>query len=216
MLGWFCGLTPTRMATVAALGFTAPLFATLSAILVLREPVGRRRRGGLLAGFAGPLVSLRPGADVVSAGTRLVAASAAFCWGSVMIVLRFLGRSETRLISTVYAAFLLVPLTFVPALLLGRWPTLGELGRLVLPGVVASLVELRVAEAFRRGEATAVLPVDVTKLLRGALIGVVAFTEVPDLATLAGGALVFAVVAHVAYRERAVRDPAAAGRAPTR
>ena len=215
MLGWFYGLTLTSMATVAALGFTAPLFATLLAILVLREPVGWRRWAGLLAGFAGTLVILRPGADVVSAGALLVVASA-FCWGSVMIVLRFLGRTETSLTSTVYAGFFLVPFTFVPALLVWRWPTLGELGLLVLTGVVASLVQLCVAEAFKRGEATAVLPVDFTKLVWGALIGFVAFTEVPDLATLAGGTLIFAAVVHVARRERAVRDPAAAGRAPPR
>ena len=209
MLGWFYGLTLTSMATVAALGFTAPLFATLLAILILREPVGWRRWAGLLVGFAGTLVILRPGAEAVSTGAVLVVASA-FCWGSVMIVLRFLGRTETSLTSTVYAGFFLVPFTFVPALLVWRWPSPGELVLLVAIGVVASGVQLCVAEAFKRGETAAVLPVDFTKLIWGALLGLVVFAEVPDLATLAGGTLIFAAVVYVAYRERAVGTARAA------
>jgi drug/metabolite transporter (DMT)-like permease len=205
MLGWFYGLTLTSMATVAALGFTAPLFATLLAIVLLREQVGWRRWAGLVAGFAGTLVILRPGADVVSTGALFVVGSA-FCWGAVMIVLRLLGRTETSLTSTVYAGFFLVPFTFVPALFVWRWPTPSELLLLLIVGVVASGVQLCVAEAFKRGEATAVLPVDFTKLVWGALLGFVVFAEVPDVATLAGGTLIFAAVVYVAYRERMTRE----------
>jgi drug/metabolite transporter (DMT)-like permease len=215
MLGWFYGLTLTSMATVAALGFTAPLFATLLAIVLLREQVGWRRWAGLVAGFVGTLVILRPGADVVSAGALFVVGSA-FCWGSVMIVLRLLGRTETSLTSTVYAGFFLVPFTFVPALFVWRWPTPSELLLLLIVGVVASGVQLCVAEAFKRGEATAVLPVDFTKLVWGALVGFLVFAEVPDPATLAGGTLIFAAVIYVAYRERVTRDRTGLGRVPAR
>ena len=215
MLGWFYGLTLASMATVAALGFTAPLFATLLAIVLLREPVGWRRWAGLLAGFVGTLVILRPGAEVVSTGALVVVGSA-FCWGSVMIVLRFLGQSETSLTSTVYAGFFLVPFTFLPALAVWRWPTAGECALLVVIGVVASGVQLCVAEAFKRGEATAVLPVDFTKLVWGALLGFVVFAEIPDMATLAGGMLIFAAVVYVAYRERVTRAGPGLGDAPAR
>ena len=213
MMGWFYGLTLTSMATVAALGFTAPLFATLLAIVVLRESVGWRRWAGLLAGFVGTLIILRPGADVVSPGAVLVVASA-FCWGSVMIVLRFLGRTETSVTSTLFAGFFLVPFTLVPALFVWRWPTGAELALLVAIGVVASGVQLCVAEAFKRGEATAVIPVDFTKLVWGALVGFVAFAEIPDLATLAGGTLIFAAVVYVAYRERVTRERTGPGGVP--
>lgn len=206
MLGWFYGLTLAGMATVAALGFTAPLFASLLAIVLLRETVGWRRGAGLVAGFLGTLVILRPGADVVSAGALWVVASA-FCWGSVMIALRSLGRTEASLTSTVYAGFFLVPFTLMPALFVWRWPTPAELALLVVVGVVASGVQLCVAEAFKRGEATAVLPVDFTKLIWGALLGFLVFAEIPDLATLTGGTLIFAAVVYVAYRERALRPP---------
>ncbi len=204
MLGWFWGISLISMAAVAALGFTAPLFATLLAIIILREPVGIRRWLALLVGFFGTLVILRPGLDVVSPGALAVVASA-FCWGAVMIVLRLLGRTESSLTSTLYAGFFLVPFTFLPALWFWSWPTLEQALLLVLIGVVASGVQLAMAEAFKAGEATAILPVDFTKLIWGALLGLLVFSEIPDLATLAGGTLIFAAVVYVAYRERAHR-----------
>lgn len=209
MVGWFWGVSMTSMANVAALGFTAPLFATLLAILVLGERVGLQRWAALLVGFVGTLVILRPGLDVVSPGAVAVVASA-FCWGSVMIVLRVLGRSETSLTSTLFAGFFLVPLTLVPALVVWAWPSPDQLLLLVGVGVVASLGQLCVAEAFKAGEAAAILPVDFTKLLWGTLIGFLVFAEVPDLATLAGGTLVFGAVVYVAYRERVTRRAALA------
>jgi drug/metabolite transporter (DMT)-like permease len=75
-------------------------------------------------------------------------------------------------------------------------------------------VQLCVAEAFKRGEATAVIPVDFTKLVWGALVGFVAFAEIPDLATLAGGTLIFAAVVYVAYRERVTRERTGPGGVP--
>lgn len=213
MLGWFYGLTLTSMATVAALGFTAPLFAALLAIVVLHEPVGWRRAAGIAAGFVGTLVILRPGADVISPGALWIVGSAC-CWGAVMITLRLLGRTESSLTTTVYAGFFLVPFTLVPALFVWRWPTGEELILLVAVGVVASFVQLCTAEAFKRGETAAVLPVDFTKLLWGALVGFLVFAEIPDLPTLAGGTLIFAAVVYVAYRERRRRDVEPAGAAP--
>jgi drug/metabolite transporter (DMT)-like permease len=50
--------------------------------------------------------------------------------------------------------------------------------------------------------------VDVTKLLGGALIGVVVFAEIPDLVTLLSGTLIVAAVGHVAQRERVGRRTA--------
>ncbi|HET6518868.1 MAG TPA: DMT family transporter, partial [Geminicoccaceae bacterium] len=47
MLTFFLGVSLTPLATVAALSFTSPLFATLGAILLLKEAMGIRRWTGL-------------------------------------------------------------------------------------------------------------------------------------------------------------------------
>src|SRR3546814_20503166 len=51
MLMFFFSLSITPLATVAALSFTAPLFATLLAMLMLHETVRLRRWTAILIGF---------------------------------------------------------------------------------------------------------------------------------------------------------------------
>ena len=75
MLMFFYSLSITPLATVAALGFTAPLFATLLAMLMLGEVVRLRRWTAILIGFAGTLIILRPGVVEVGLGPLLVVAS---------------------------------------------------------------------------------------------------------------------------------------------
>lgn len=201
MLGWFYGLTLIPMATVAALSFTAPLFATVLAILVLGEVVGLRRWLALGLGFLGTLIILRPGAEVIEPGALYVLASA-FAWGSVMIVVKILGRTDSSLTMTLYGGFFLVPFTFVPALFVWSWPTLEGFLLLVLIGAVASTSQLCIAQAFKHADAAVILPVDFTKLLWGALIGYLVYAEIPDWGTWLGGAIIFTSVVYVAYRER--------------
>ena len=67
MLLFFWAISLAPLATVSAIGFASPLFAALLAIPILGERVGLRRWSGLIIGFAGTLIILRPGAGVVSA-----------------------------------------------------------------------------------------------------------------------------------------------------
>ena len=64
------------LAQATSLIFTAPLFATVLAALLLRDPVGARRWLALAAGFAGVLVILQPGVAAFNPATGLVLVSA--------------------------------------------------------------------------------------------------------------------------------------------
>ena len=67
MLAFFTGVTMIPLAQTTALSFSAPLFATLLAILVLGERVRIRRITALALGFAGMLLVVRPGfAEILS------------------------------------------------------------------------------------------------------------------------------------------------------
>ena len=206
MLGWFYGITVIPMATVAALSFTAPLFATLLAVLVLRETVGLRRWMALLVGFTGTIIILRPGADVVDPGGLYVLLSAC-AWGSVMIVVKVLGRTDSSLTLTLYGGFFLVPFTLVPALFVWSWPSGVAWLLLLAIAAVASLSQLCVAQSLKLADTAVVLPLDFTKLLWAAAIGYLVYTELPDWGTWLGGAVVFGSVVYVAYREGRRRKP---------
>lgn len=206
MLSFFLAISMTPLADVAALSFTAPLFASLGAVVVLRETMGPRRWIGLLIGFLGALVILRPGIDAVSLGAVLVIVSSA-AWAMALLVIKVLGRTESSLTTTLYAGLFLMPASLLAATFFWTWPTLAELLWLVLVGVLGSATQLAVAQAFRDGEATAILPMDFTKLIWSSLIGYLAFAEIPVIWTLLGGCLIFASVVYIAYRESRVAAP---------
>lgn len=201
MLSFFLAVTMTPLATVAALGFTAPLFATLLAIPFLGERPGWRRWMGLLVGFLGALVIVRPGVDDISIGILLLLLSSV-SWAGALILIKILARTDTSLTITVYAGLFLTPITAVAAIFVWTTPSPEHWLLLVCIGALGSLTQWSIAQAFHEAEATVVLPFDFTKLLWAALIGYLFFNEVPDPLTLLGGGLILASVTYVAYRER--------------
>ncbi len=198
---FFVALTLIPMAKVSALNATTPLFATLLAIVLLGERMGVRRWIGLFIGFAGAMVILRPGLEMIDLGSAYSILSAAI-WAGAIIVIKSLSRTESSLTITIYGVLFLMPFTLVPALFVWQWPTLTQLGWLAALGSVGTMGHLAFAQAMQHADASLVVPFDFTKLLWAALIGLVFFGEVPSIWTWIGGAAIFASATYIAYRER--------------
>ena len=64
MLCMFYGLSITELAKATALMFTVPIFATILAILFLKEIVGIRRWLAMIVGFTGAVIVLRPDVEL--------------------------------------------------------------------------------------------------------------------------------------------------------
>ena len=209
LLMFFLALSMTPMATVQALFFTSPLFATLLALVVLGEAIQARRIAALVVGFAGVLVVLRPGFGALDPGALLMLAAAA-TWGSAIIVIKMLSRTETSLTATLYPTLFVTPIALLSALPYWRTPTWEELSWMALLGIFATVSHLCLAQAFKEAEVTAVLPVDFTKLIWAALAGYLLFAEVPGLSIWLGGAMIFSAVTYIAIREhRLIADSTA-------
>ncbi|HJP21837.1 MAG TPA: DMT family transporter [Alphaproteobacteria bacterium] len=204
MLMFFTALTLSPLADIAALSFLAPLFATVGAALVLREVVRLRRWSALIIGFAGAMVVLGPGFQEISQGLLLVVVSSAV-WGATMLIIKNLGRTDSSLTITAYMALLMTPITLVPALFVWRLPTLVELAGLAVLAALGTVGHLAMAQSFKEADASAVLPFEFTRLIWAALFGFWLFAEVPGLRTWIGGAMIFASVTYVAYREAQLR-----------
>ena len=107
MAAGFAAITMIPLAEATALGFTAPLFATLLAMLFLGEVVRLRRWIAILIGFAGTLVIIRPGMVDVGLGPLLILA-ATVVWSFALIIIKFLTRTESSVTITVYASIFVV------------------------------------------------------------------------------------------------------------
>jgi drug/metabolite transporter (DMT)-like permease len=204
MFLFFYGLTLIPLAQVTALSFATPLFATLCAVVLLRETMHRGRWTGLALGFIGALIILRPGVQPVSEGALAILVAVSV-WGGALVVIKMLARTESSVTIVLYASLLQIPLSLAAASLVWVWPSPGQLALLFAIGAIGSLSQMALAQSFREADATVVLPVDFTKLIWASLIGYLAFAEIPDIWIWVGGIVVFSGVLYIAFYERGGR-----------
>ncbi|MGJ3261078.1 MAG: DMT family transporter [Rhodospirillales bacterium] len=200
MMVWFTAVSLAPLAEVVALGFTAPIFATILGVLIMKELVGIRRWSAIVAGFAGALIILQPGFDTVQVGHGLVLL-ASVMWAGVLLIIKSLSRTESSITIVAYMSILMTPMSLIPALFVWAWPTWTELAWLALIGVCGGAAQYLLAQAFHEADISVVMPFDFGKLVWVALIAFIAFGEVPTWTTWFGGAIIFASGIYIARRE---------------
>jgi len=203
LLAWFSAVALIPVADVVALGFTAPLFATVLAVAVLRENVGLRRWSAIAVGMVGALIILRPGVQEISTGAMLALASAVAIAGSRISARRL---AQTEPVSTIVASIALftVPCTLIPMLLVWETPNLQQILLMLGLSALSTIGHVCLALAFRVSEASELAPYDFSQLLMAVIFGAIAFGEVPDLWTWAGGVVIVVTAIYVIRREARV------------
>ena len=204
----FMGLGLIPLAKAIALQFSAPLFAAVLAPFLLGEAVRAHRVLAIVVRNLGTLIILRPGFVAVDLGSILVLCGAA-TWGFGMILTKVVARTESSLTITAYMTLLSTPLVFAIALPVWTTPSWEQVIWMLAIAGFGTAGDLCMAQAFRDGEATAVIPFDFTKLVWVALIGYFAFDEIPDAGTWVGGMMVLGAVTYIAHREHKYRAHAA-------
>lgn len=204
MLVTFMAISLAPLATVTALRFSGPLFATLLALILLHEIIRMRRISALIIGFAGAMIILRPGIIDIDLGGLFALASAA-TWAMTMIAVKSLSRTESSSSVTIYSILVTTPVTFIAALFYWRTPTLEELLWLVLMGIFGSLSHWCRAQAYKSADISALVPIDFTALIWAASFGYILFGEIADIWTWIGGIIIFSSTLYITYREQQVR-----------
>jgi drug/metabolite transporter (DMT)-like permease len=150
------------------------------------------------------MIILRPGFQEISLGLVLVMGSSAI-WGGAMLIIKSLARTDSSVSIAAYMAILMTPMSLIPALFFWQMPTLEEYVGLFVIGAFGSIGHVMLAQAFKEAEASAILPLDFTRLIWAAAVGYFLFGEVPGLWTWLGGGLIFSAATYVAYRESRAR-----------
>ena len=212
MWAWYSALQMTPLAEAITLNFTVSLWMIPVAILMLGERVGARRWIATAVGFAGVLIVLQPGAETVSVG-GLLAISAALLFAVSMALVRLLARSESPLAIVFYMNLIMTPISLGPALWWWQMPTMEQLGWLLGIGCILTIAHFSMARALSIMEATAVVPLDFTRLPFAVTIGWFAFGEFPGVWTWVGAVFIVASAVYIARREArfARRRPGAIG-----
>lgn len=200
MLTYFLAIGLLPLAEVSALNFTVPLFVSLLAVLIFKERLGPRRIAGLVIGFSGALIILRPGVEIIDLGAVYALASAV-SWAVAVIVIKHLSGTNSSVTITLYGLFFLAIFTLPPALFVWEWPTMEQYMWLAALAASGTVGQLMFAQSMKSADATLVMPFDFTKLIWASLFGLVFFAEIPTVWTLSGGAIIFAGASYLTYRE---------------
>lgn len=200
MMMFFTALSITPLAEATALSYTAPLFMTIGAVMLLGEKLHARRITALVVGFMGALIVLRPGVVPIGLGPLLVIGSTVL-WAGSMIDIKILARTDSSLTIATYMTVFLMPITLVASLFVWQWPTWDQLMLLFILGACGSAGHMLFTEAFKHGDTTMLMPLDFTKLIWAAMVGFIFFGQVPDMWTWIGGSMIFACATYITYRE---------------
>lgn len=218
MLTWFWAMTVMPLAEAVSLSFSAPLFVTMGAALILGEHVGLRRWSATIIGFLGVMVILRPGLNSISPAAIGVVASAICMAGSILLI-KVLSRTESPNAIVLYMVLMMTPLSLLPALAVWQWPSAQTWLWMVMLGGFGTIAHLLFTNALKVAEASAVMPFDFVRLPFTVVLGIWLFDQYIDYWTWAGAAIIFSAGIYIAQRElltgRTRVDPATIPRSPS-
>ena len=200
MLAWFYGISVIELAKATTLSFTNAIFGSLAAVLFLGEKMHARRWVAVLLGFAGVLVVLRPGLIEVNIGSMVILFSAVM-WGISMVMMKQLTRTDSTVGIIMWFTISTTVLTFPFAVVNWTWPSLEDVFWLTVMGLLGSLGHLAAVSGFKLSDATAVLPMDFTRLVWVSLFGFLFFGEIPEIWTWLGAAIIISSTALIIVRE---------------
>jgi len=199
------------LATVITIMFSSPIFIAFFSAPLLAERVAPARWSAVLAGFAGVLIVIRPGAAAFE-WALLVALGAAAANALRDIMTRRLARTETSIAILFWSTLLVMAAGALTAPLGWKPITLDAAAWFVGAGLFGAAGHFLMIEAFRLAEAAVVSPMRYSALLWGTVIGFAAWGEVPDAWVLTGSAVIIASGIAMMRAGGAESSPAAPGR----
>ena len=197
---WYEAVVWLPLATMAALGFTGPVFVTLGAVLLLRETVHWRRWLAVAVGFAGMLVIVRPGLVALNPGIVMMLLSVPLIAGSNLIGKVVAGRDRPEVV--VLWQSIVGMMCFTP---LGLWfwqtPSLPQLGLFLAAGFFGTMGYFFITWAYRLLDISALQPITFLGIVWAALMDVCVWGKTSDVWTFVGAAIIVAATSTIAHRE---------------
>ena len=207
MVGFVYGLRTLPLSGAYAIAFVAPLLVTAMAGPLLGEHVGRRRWTAIAIGLVGVLVVLRPSGDGLASAGGLAILAAAACYAVGAITVRMLARTDSSQAMVLW--FLVLLSAGAGVLAAPHWVPLQASHAWVIAavGLSGSLAQVALTEAFRRGEASLIAPLEYTALVWAISLDLALWGVLPDQVTWLGAAIIIASGLYLLVREKALAGP---------
>lgn len=186
---WFYGLSQMPLNEATALSFTAPVFVTLFAIVLLKEKANLARWGAILLGFAGAMIILKPEPGSFNTVALVVLGSAALMAAGTILI-KTMTKTENPDVIVFYQGALMTPLSIPFAV--AFWQPIGmeAVFWAFMVALCSTVAHLFMTRAFALGEMVVLAPFDFTRLIFTAVLAYFWFGETLDIWTAVGGACI--------------------------
>ena len=197
-------------ADAIAILYAYPFFLTLVAPWLLGEKVSLAAWAGVVGGFIGVLIIVRPSFDGVGADALWVLACAVLVT-SQLVINRKLGAVADPLVTSCYGAF--VAMTLTTPWMPGLWQPVpaADWGIIAALAVLGAASQTAIVLAFTKAPASDLAPFTYCELIAAVVFGYMLFGTLPDWISWIGMILIFvsgiAVARAMAMRNTPRRVP---------
>ncbi|MEZ8555624.1 DMT family transporter [Vibrio cyclitrophicus] len=185
----FISVSNIPFSDATALGFLQVLFVALIAHFVLVEQITSSRIFTIVVGFIGVMTVVRP--TFASHNLYVLSGVIAALGASVAVVcVRKVAQSEPKITLMAYQALAIGLMTLIPTLYLWRTPTVEDFMLLLLVGIISSFAQYVGISAYKWVQANIIVNVEYVKIIYSLIIGLVVFSEIPDLWSMIGALII--------------------------
>lgn len=187
---YFLAIARIPLATAVSTYFVGPIIAVMLSIIVLKEQLTVRKGLSLALGFVGSLVILQPGAST-DPGILLALGSGVF-FALYLITTRQAAQDSDPIKTLAFQCAIGTVLLTPQAVLAWSAPAWNDLLFFAGLGLFSAAGHILSITAFRLAEASTLAPLVYVELIGTALIGYLAFDEIPGIPTLVGAGFIVA------------------------
>ena len=203
MLCFFYGISTTPLAQLTTLGFTVPIFATILAVIFMKEKIRLRRTTALIVGFIGTIIVMRPDISIELGALLIIFSS--FLWSICLIFIKKLTQTDSAVTISLYFGIGMIPATFALAFPVLEMIDLRQFIILIFIAITGTVAQTIMNSALEKGELALLLPFDFLRLIWSVLIGYALFSEEPTITLWLGGFLIIGSTSYIAWREATLK-----------
>lgn len=186
---WIYGIIFIPMAEVFAIEFTAPVWTTLLAALILKEKITYPRLVSLFLGLLGIFLIVRPGMSAVHPAA-LVVLFGSVCFAMSYTMTKKISATDSPLCILFYMTAIQLPLSLVPSLMNWQPVTFHAWPYILIIGTVSLAAHYCMARALNIADVAIVVPMDFLRLPLIAVVGAILYSETVEIWVFIGAALI--------------------------
>lgn len=197
---WFYAMARIPIADVTAMNYLSPVYVTLGAALILREPLPPRRLAAVVMALVGAVIILRPGFREVDTGHIAMLGTALMFAAGYLIAKQLSGEVSAAVVVGMLSVTVTIGLApfayavWVPV-------SMANVGWLFLVACFATAGHYSMTLAFAAAPLTVTQPVTFLQLIWAVLLGALVFGEGIDGWVILGGAVIMGSVSFITWRE---------------